>query len=232
MFFIILGNFLVLNLFVGVVVSTFNREQQILGKNFLLTENQKKWLEQKNLCMNIQPRVVIDENISACRAFIYKIVTSKNFEVFILSCIGLNTIALAITWYSQPVAVDDILDYINYSFAIIFAIESFLKLFALGCRAYFRDSGNAFDFMIVITSIISTSISIQMHADFGSSTTFIRAMRMSRVFKYIKQAKQIKIIFETVIVVIPALTNIGGLLLLFLYIFSVLGVFLFAGVKL
>lgn len=71
-----------------------------------------------------------------------------------------------------------------------------------------------------------------MQADFGSSTTFIRAMRMSRVFKYIKQAKQIKIIFETIIVVIPALTNIGGLLLLFLYIFSVLGVFLFAGVKL
>jgi hypothetical protein len=35
--------------------------------------------------------------------------------------------------------VDDILDYINYSFAIIFTIESILKLFALGCRAYFRD---------------------------------------------------------------------------------------------
>lgn len=34
------------------------------------------------------------------------------------------------------------------------------------------------------------------------------------------------------IVVIPALSNIGGLLLLFLYIFSVLGVFIFAGVKL
>lgn len=124
------------------------------------------------------------------------------------------------------------MDYINYSFAIIFAVESFLKLFALGQRAYFRDTGNTFDFIIVITSIISTSVSINMHADFGSSTTFIRAMRMSRVFKYIKQAKQIKIIFETIIVVIPALANIGGLLLLFLYIFSVLGVFLFAGVKL
>jgi hypothetical protein len=136
--------------------------------------------------MNIQPRVVIDENISACRAFVYKLVTSKGFEVFILSCIGLNTITLAITWYSQPVYVDDILDYINYSFAIIFAIESFLKLFALGCRGYFRDSGNAFDFGIVVTSIISTSVSLWIHADFGSSTTFIRAMRMSRIFKYIK----------------------------------------------
>lgn len=40
-FFIILGNFLILNLFVGVVVSTFNREKEILGKNFLLTDKQK-----------------------------------------------------------------------------------------------------------------------------------------------------------------------------------------------
>ena len=36
--FIILGNFLILNLFVGIVISTFNREKEILGKNFLLTE--------------------------------------------------------------------------------------------------------------------------------------------------------------------------------------------------
>jgi len=39
-------------------------------------------------------------------------------------------------------------------------------------------------------------------------------------------------IIETLYVTIPALTNIGGLLLLFLYIFSVLGVFLFAEVQL
>jgi len=136
--------------------------------------------------MNIQPRVVIDENISAYRAFIYKIVTSKAFEVFILTCIGLNTIALAVTWYSQPVFVDDILDYINYSFAIIFTLECILKLFALGFRAFFRDSGNAFDFGIVVTSIVSTSVSLMIKADFGASTTFIRAMRMSRIFKYIK----------------------------------------------
>jgi voltage-dependent calcium channel L type alpha-1D len=41
MAFVILGNFLILNLFVGVVVSTFNREKEILGKNFLLTDKQK-----------------------------------------------------------------------------------------------------------------------------------------------------------------------------------------------
>ena len=37
--FMIFGNFLILNLFVGTVISTFNREKEVLGKNFLLTEN-------------------------------------------------------------------------------------------------------------------------------------------------------------------------------------------------
>ena len=37
--FIVFGAFLFLNLFVGVVVQTFNREKNLLGKNFLLTEN-------------------------------------------------------------------------------------------------------------------------------------------------------------------------------------------------
>jgi len=33
----IVANFFVLNLFVGVVISTFNREKENLGKSFLMT---------------------------------------------------------------------------------------------------------------------------------------------------------------------------------------------------
>lgn len=39
MLFILVGDFFVLNLFVGVVISTFNREKELLGRNFLLTPN-------------------------------------------------------------------------------------------------------------------------------------------------------------------------------------------------
>jgi hypothetical protein len=38
-FFIIVGNFFVLNLFVGVVISNFNREKERIGKDFLLSKN-------------------------------------------------------------------------------------------------------------------------------------------------------------------------------------------------
>jgi len=43
----IVANFFLLNLFVGVVISTYNREKETLGRNFLLTEKQRKWLENK-----------------------------------------------------------------------------------------------------------------------------------------------------------------------------------------
>ncbi len=144
----------------------------------------------------------------------------------------MNSIVLAINWYSQPVYVDDILDLVNYTFAVIFAIEAIIKIVALGPLSYLREAGNLFDLFIVVSSIVTSIVSITMNVDFGASTTFLRALRIARIFKYFKKSKQIKVIFETVIVTIPALTNIGGLLLLFLYIFSVLGVFLFAEVKL
>ena len=36
--FMIVGSFFMLNLFVGVVISTYNREKEKLGKDFMLTE--------------------------------------------------------------------------------------------------------------------------------------------------------------------------------------------------
>jgi hypothetical protein len=54
--FIIIGNFFMTNLFVGVVISTYNREKEKLGKGYLLTDNQKKWLEAKILLIGTKPK--------------------------------------------------------------------------------------------------------------------------------------------------------------------------------
>jgi Ion transport protein len=42
--FLIIGNTFFINLFVGVMISTFNREKDLLGKNFLLTPYQRMWV--------------------------------------------------------------------------------------------------------------------------------------------------------------------------------------------
>ena len=48
----------------------------------------------------------------------------------------------------------------------------------------------------------------------------------------IKKAKSLKLMFTTFIVTLPALINVGGLLLLLLYVFAILGMNVFATVKL
>lgn len=233
MVFIFFGNFIILNLFTGVVCDTYNSEKEFLGKNYLLSEHQKKWLEYKKECLDISPKFIVQEDsIGSFRYSIYKFTTSKWFSLFTLACIILNTIFLCINWYSQPVFVDDILDYIIYAFAVVFVVEAILKIISFGPKAYFRDSGNLFDFVTVVVSIITTIISLKMRFDFGASITFIRALRMTRIFDFVGKAKQVKVIFKTIVVTIPAISNIGALLLLLLYMFSVLGVFLFAEVML
>jgi len=83
--------------------------------------------------------------------------------------------------------LNHILDKINYTFASIFALEATLKIIGFGPRIYFGSIANIFDFLIVVSSIISTTISFVKNIDFGSSTTFIRVLRLSRIFKYVKK---------------------------------------------
>lgn len=139
--------------------------------------------------MNISPIVVMEDTDSKLRQFARNLVNNTKYDIFILVCIILNTFVLAINWYSQTVQVDDLLDYINYSFAVVFAQESIMRLIAFGPTAFFRDVNNCFDLFIVLTSVISTIVSLVMNVDFGASTTFIRALRMTKIFKYTKQSR-------------------------------------------
>jgi hypothetical protein len=53
---------------------------------------------------------------------------------------------------------------------------------------------------------------------------------VGRILKLIKRAKSLKIVFNTFLITLPALANVGGLLMLLLYLYSILGVFLFADI--
>ena len=86
------------------------------------------------------------------RALVYDIVLHDYFEYFILICIVLNTIVLAVYGVDIPKKYIDVTETLNFIFSIIFLIEAILKLTAFGLR-YFRDYWNVFDFLIVVGSL-------------------------------------------------------------------------------
>lgn len=52
----IVMNFFITNIFVGLVVSSYNREKDKYGEFYLMTDDQKKWIKTKILIARAKPK--------------------------------------------------------------------------------------------------------------------------------------------------------------------------------
>lgn len=59
----------------------------------------------------------------------------------------------------------------------------------------------------------------------------MRVLRISRLLKLVKSFQGLQKILNTMLISLPSLLNVGALIILDLFIYSVLGVFLFSDVK-
>jgi hypothetical protein len=109
-------------------------------------------------------------------------------------------------------------------------MEAIMKIIALD-KHYFKEGWNIFDLVIVLGSLISIFISANTSLNLKGATSIIRAFRVGRILRLIKRAKSLKIVFDSFLLSLPALANVGGLLALCLYLYSILGVYLFAELK-
>ena len=160
-----------------------------------------------------------------------KIAESKAFKRSILTCIILNAVCLSITWYGEPEELVLAMEIINIFFTVVYTVEMIIKLVAFK-REYFTDGWNGFDFLIVIIAWIGLISFFLLKIKFILLTTTVRAFRILRVLKLIHRARNLHKILNTFLLAIPELANTGALLFLFLLLFSVMGVYLFSGVRL
>lgn len=165
------------------------------------------------------------------RKFFFRMISNPVFEKMITVFIFMNSIVMAIRYYGMSPTYSLVLDVLNYIFAFVFNLEALFKLLGLG-RMYFAYSWNRFDFFIVIATDIGLLMTLINFFDFSSAATVIRGIRIMRVFRLMKSAKNIRIILDTLVNILPQIGNVMSLIFLLLYIFSVLGVSLFSGVML
>ena len=90
----------------------------------------------------------------------WELVTSQQFEIFILAMIVLNMVQMAITHEGSPILLNNIMDVTNMIFTAVFIAEAVLKLIAFGWN-YFGTSWNKFDFFVVIASIMDIALFFQ-----------------------------------------------------------------------
>ena len=130
--FMVVGFLFLMNLFVGVIIDNFNKikEQKEVGGIFV-TDSQRNWIEIQHLML---AKTLIRKKFppkNKFRRFFYNLQYSKYFEGFIVGCILLNTVVMAMRYARMSETYENTIEYINYVFAIIFNLEMIVKLIAL-----------------------------------------------------------------------------------------------------
>ena len=129
----------------------------------------------------------------------------------------------------MPQTLELVLEISNFFFSFVFNVEAVIKITAFG-SSYFKNNWNNFDFFIVLTTDINYIIFFCGLQSPGSIMTLFRAFRIIRIVKLIKASKNIRVLLQTLVYILPNISNIGALVLLVLFIYACLGMQLFASV--
>ncbi|CAF3988549.1 unnamed protein product [Rotaria sp. Silwood2] len=233
--FIIFGSFFTLNLFIGVVIDNFNQQKRMLRADgsidMFMTEDQKKYYNAMKKMGGKKPTKALPRPRFALARFLFDLTTSQKFDIFIMICIFLNMVCMCLEHHNQSHTYDLVLGYINHFFVAIFTIECLMKLIALNFK-YFTIPWNVFDFVIVIASILGQALG-EIIAQFFVNPTLLRVVRVARVGRILRlvKAKGIRTLLFALAVSMPALFNIGLLLFLVMFIYSIFGMSFFAYVR-
>uniref|UniRef100_A0A8C8SWL3 Sodium channel protein n=1 Tax=Pelusios castaneus TaxID=367368 RepID=A0A8C8SWL3_9SAUR len=230
--FIIFGAFFTLNLFIGVIIDNFNQQKKKIRKDIFMTEEQKKYYNAMKKLGSKKPQKPIPRPNNKFQGLVFDFVTKQVFDIIIMVLICLNMVTMMIETDDQSQTKIDILYNINMIFIVIFSGECVLKMFALRYY-YFTIGWNIFDFVVVILSIGGIVLSDIIEKYFVSPTLFrvIRLARIGRVLRLIRGAKGIRTLLFALMMSLPALFNIGLLLFLVMFIYSIFGMSNFAYVK-
>ena len=142
-----------------------------------------------------------------------------------------NTIVLALERYPEDKNTIEISQVLNDVFTWSFVAEMVIKLIGLGFKEYVRDPFNLFDAFIVILSLVDMIVTETLANDDGESPTgalsAFRGVRLLRVFKLARSWSSFREILAKILITVKDVSTFSILLVMFMFIFSLLGMELF-----
>ena len=222
--FVLLSSLFWVYLLVGALIDTYRRIAAATGEMVFTTPGQQKWAEALKMKQRQNAALHVDnrEPVFFIRKWIYRLVQWKRFEMFIMGCIGFNVFMMILTHEGQPSGLTSAQDSLGGFFTWVFVIECALKMFGLGAKRYFKDPWNRFDFIVVLGSLPEI-----FGQDMGPGATLLRTFRLGRLFRLLKDAARLRSLFAALVDSLVAMGNVGSLLFLLMFIYSVLGMNLF-----
>ncbi|XP_054283279.1 voltage-dependent T-type calcium channel subunit alpha-1G-like [Macrosteles quadrilineatus] len=163
----------------------------------------------------------------AARRCVQLLVEHKYFQQGILLAILINTLSMGIEYHNQPEELTVIVETSNIIFSAVFACEMLLKVISEGPFGYISNGFNVFDGIIVILSVIELGQTFLGEREGSSGLSVLRTFRLLRILKLVRFMPNLR---RQLVVMLRTMDNVAvffSLLILFIFIFSILGMNLF-----
>lgn len=142
----------------------------------------------------------------------------KSFEYFVIGCILLTAIILGIqTFYTNP-----LLDIIDNILIGLYVIEFMIRCIA--CGSFFNVCKKGF---LIFDFIIITACLIPEDLCSGPYISLLRIVRVFRIIRLLSINDNLKISLAVIVRSLGSITQTMFILLIFLYVFGIIGVHLF-----
>uniref|UniRef100_A0AAQ4QM08 Voltage-dependent L-type calcium channel subunit alpha n=1 Tax=Gasterosteus aculeatus aculeatus TaxID=481459 RepID=A0AAQ4QM08_GASAC len=155
-------------------------------------------------------------------------VKTKSFYWLVMFLVLLNTLTIATEYHHQPDWLTSLQDGASRMLLVLFVVEMFVKMYALGPRAYFMSLFNRFDCFVVLCGILEMIMfSLGVLAPLGFSV--LRCIRLLRILKVTKHWTALSNLVASLLNSVRSIASLLLLLFLFIVIFSLLGMQVFGG---
>lgn len=158
------------------------------------------------------------------------------FDQLVLVIVIISSVALILdSPFEQRPDVVNALRVADWVFTCLFTLELVLKALSLGVPRLLRDPGNVMDAVVVAVSLaVLAAEAVAGPASLAGAQALgavkaLRALRALRPLRLISRNPGMRLVIDVVYRSIPAVSNVLLIFALFLLIFSILGVQLFAG---
>ncbi|XP_056895578.1 dihydropyridine-sensitive L-type skeletal muscle calcium channel subunit alpha-1-like [Takifugu flavidus] len=155
-------------------------------------------------------------------------VKTKSFYWLVMFLVFLNTLTIATEHHHQPEWLTSLQDVASRVLLVLFIIEMFIKMYALGLRAYFMSLFNRFDFFVVLCGILEM-IMFSAGAVTPLGFSVLRCIRLLRILKVTKYWTSLSNLVASLLNSVRSIASLLLLLFLFIVIFSLLGMQVFGG---
>ena len=152
------------------------------------------------------------------RSKIQAFVENNATQRFIIALIVINAIILGMeTSKSLMQSYGYWLNLVNVSILYVFVIELLLRLFAHRLR-FFTQPWSIFDTVVVLIAFIPGS----------QAFAALRALRVLRVLRLLSMVPTMRKVIEGLLAAIPGIASVASIMLLFFYVFAVVGTHLYS----